>query len=159
MFRNPALVGAGEQAMFVGEYQHTIDTKGRLIIPQKFRDGLGEKFIATKGLDNCLFVYPMDAWQQIEQKFKTIPSTSKDARAFARLFFSGATECELDKQGRILLPANLREHAGLEKEVVVLGVSTKVEIWSRENWEKYSSEAEPTYEEIAEKIVEFDLGI
>ncbi len=145
--------------MFVGEYQHTVDTKGRLIIPQKFRDGLGEKFIATKGLDNCLFVYPMEAWQQIEQKFKTIPSTSKDARAFARLFFSGATECELDKQGRILLPANLREHAALEKDAVVLGVSTKVEIWSRENWNKYSSEAEPTYEEIAEKIVEFDLGI
>ena len=145
--------------MFMGEYQHTIDTKGRLIIPHKFRDALGEKFVATKGLDNCLFVYPMEEWQQFEQKFKSIPSTSKDARAFARFFFSGATECELDKQGRILLPANLREHGKMDKEVVVLGVSTRVEIWSKEIWDKYSNEAESTYEEIAEKIVDFDLGI
>ncbi|MFA5881349.1 MAG: division/cell wall cluster transcriptional repressor MraZ [Eubacteriales bacterium] len=145
--------------MFMGEFQHTIDVKGRLIVPSKFRDSLGERFVATKGLDNCLFVYPAEEWQQLEQKLKSLPFTRADARAFVRFFFSGATECEIDKQGRILLPANLREYAKLEKDVVVLGVSNRVEIWSSGEWEKYSSKAEATYEEIAEKIVDFDLGI
>ncbi len=145
--------------MFMGEFHHTIDTKGRLIIPHKFRDDLGDNFVATKGLDNCLFIYPREEWRQLEQKLKSLPFTRADARAFVRFFFSGATECELDKQGRILLPANLREYAKLEKDVVVLGVSSRVEIWSREEWEKYSSRAEATYEEIAEKIVDFDLGL
>jgi len=145
--------------MFMGEFQHTIDAKGRLIIPHKFRDALGDNFVATKGLDNCLFVYPMEEWRHLEQKLKSLPFTRADARAFVRFFFAGATECELDKQGRILLPANLRDYAKLEKDVVVLGVSNRVEIWSREEWEKYSSKAEAAYEEIAEKIVDFDLGI
>lgn len=143
----------------MGEFQHTIDPKGRLIMPSKFRDDLGEKFVATKGLDNCLFVYPRGEWQALEQKLKSLPFTKADARAFVRFFFSGATECEVDKQGRILLPANLREYARLDKDVVVLGVSTRVEIWSKEVWDKYSHQAESTYEEIAEKIVDFDLGI
>lgn len=145
--------------MFMGEFQHTIDAKGRLIVPSKFRDDLGDKFVATKGLDNCLFVYPRDEWQALEQKLKTLPFTRADARAFVRFFFSGATECEVDKQGRILLPANLRDYAKLDKDVVVLGVSNRVEIWSKEEWEAYSNKAEATYEEIAEKIVDFDLGI
>jgi len=145
--------------MFMGEFQHTIDVKGRLAVPAKFRDALGDKFVATKGLDNCLFVYPGDEWQQLEQKLKALPFTRADARAFVRFFFSGATECEMDKQGRILIPANLREYAKLEKDVVVLGVSNRVEIWSREEWETYSNKAEAAYEEIAEKIVDFDLGI
>lgn len=143
----------------MGEFQHTIDPKGRLIMPSKFREALGEKFVATKGLDNCLFVYPQGEWQALEQKLKSLPFTKADARAFVRFFFSGATECEVDKQGRILLPANLREYAKLDKDVVVLGVSTRVEIWSKEVWDKYSRQAESTYEEIAEKIVDFDLGI
>jgi len=145
--------------MFMGEFQHTIDGKGRLIVPSRFREALGDRFVATKGLDNCLFVYPLDEWQALEQKLKSLPFTRADARAFVRFFFSGASECEIDKQGRILLPANLREYAKLDKDVVVLGVSSRVEIWSADEWSKYSSEAEATYEEIAEKIVDFDLGI
>lgn len=143
----------------MGEYQHTIDPKGRLIVPAKFRESLGEKFVATKGLDNCLFVYPMEEWQILEGKLKALPFTKADTRAFVRFFFSGATECELDKQGRILLPANLRDFAGLDKDVVVIGVSSRVEIWSKDRWDNYSSQAEVSYEEISEKIVDFDLGI
>ena len=143
----------------MGEFQHSIDTKGRLIVPAKFREGLGETFVVTKGLDNCLFVYPMDEWKVLEQKLKALPFTRSDARAFVRFFFSGATECELDKQGRILLPNNLRQYAKLDKDVVVLGVSSRVEIWGREQWDTYSNQAEVSYEEIAEKIVDLDLGI
>jgi len=145
--------------MFMGEYLHTVDPKGRLIMPAKFREGLGEKFVATKGLDNCLFVYPMEEWQALEQKLKSLPFTKSDARAFVRFFFSGATECELDKQGRILLPANLREYAKLDKDVVVIGVSSRVEIWSKDLWEQYNTKTEVSYEDVAEKLVDFDLGI
>ncbi|MDA8213468.1 MAG: division/cell wall cluster transcriptional repressor MraZ [Clostridia bacterium] len=145
--------------MFMGEYQHTIDPKGRLIVPARLREGLGEKFVATKGLDNCLFVYPMDEWKLLEQKLKSLPFTRADARSFVRFFFSGATECEVDKQGRILIPANLREYAKLDKDVVLLGVSSRVEIWSKDLWENYSRQAEESYNEIAEKIVDLDLGI
>lgn len=145
--------------MFMGEYQHTIDSKGRVIIPAKFREGLGEKFVATKGLDNCLFLYPMNEWQALEKKLKALPFTRADARAFVRFFFSGATECELDKQGRILIPGNLREYARLEKDVVIIGVSNRVEIWSREVWEEYSARAGAYYEEIAEKIASLDLDL
>lgn len=145
--------------MFMGEFQHTIDTKGRLIVPHKFRNALGERFVATKGLDNCLIVYPVDEWRQLEEKLKSLPITSADARAFVRFFFSRATECELDKQGRILLPANLREYAKLGKDVVLLGVSNRVEIWSREEWDNYSNRPEANFEEIAEKLVGFGLGI
>jgi len=142
--------------LFIGEYYHTIDEKGRIIIPARFREGLGERFIVTKGLDNCLFVYPRQNWEEIEQKLRTWPLTRADARAFMRFFFSGATECELDRQGRILLPVNLREYARLEKEVVIAGVSTRVEIWSRELWEKYLAETAAQYEALAEKMG--DLG-
>lgn len=143
--------------MFIGEFQHSIDSKGRLIVPSKFREDLGEKFVLTKGLDNCLFVYPIFEWRNFEDKLKTLPLTSKDARAFVRFFFSGATECELDKQGRILLPVNLREHAKIEKDVVVIGVSTRVEIWSKEEWDRYNSDTALGYDAIAEKMAQ--LGI
>ncbi|MBF7083252.1 division/cell wall cluster transcriptional repressor MraZ [Desulfallas sp. Bu1-1] len=145
--------------MFLGEYQHTIDSKGRLIIPARLREGLGDKFIVTKGLDGCLFAYPPQEWSALEQKMRSLPFTRADARAFVRFFFAGATECEIDKQGRVLIPANLREYAGLEKEVVVIGVSSRVEIWSLERWERYNAESASSVEEIAEKIVDFDLGI
>lgn len=145
--------------MFMGEYLHTIDSKGRLIIPAKFRDGLGDRFVVTKGLDNCLFVYPSEEWKVLEQKLKALPFTNKDARAFVRFFFSGATECELDKQGRVVLPATLRNYAKLEKEVVVIGVSSRVEIWSKAIWEEYCQEAENDYEEIAEKIVDLNIDL
>lgn len=143
--------------MLMGQFQHSLDPKGRLIIPSKFREQLGESFILTKGLDRCLFVYPKSEWMVLEQKLKALPLTKKEARAFIRLFFSGAVEVELDKQGRILIPPVLREYARIEKEVVIIGVSNRAEIWSASEWEAYSKEAEDSYEEIAENMVE--LGI
>lgn len=138
--------------MFYGEYQHSVDAKGRVIIPSKFRDGLGEKFIVTKGLDNCLFAYSLEEWSNLEAKLKSLPFTDKDVRAFVRFFFAGATECETDKQGRILIPQNLREYAGLEKDVYVIGVSTRVEIWDKAKWENYSGDENMSAENIAEKM-------
>lgn len=120
--------------MFMGEYNHTIDAKGRLIIPAKFREALGEEFVLTKGLDGCLSIYPMNEWESFEEKLKKLPLTDKNARAFLRFFVAGATSCELDKQGRILVPATLREFAGLDKEVVLTGNITRVEVWSKEKW-------------------------
>lgn len=143
--------------MFIGEYQHSLDNKGRLIVPSKFRDELGEAFVITKGLDNCLFVYPKDEWKILEEKLKLLPLTRKDARAFVRFFFSGATECDLDKQGRILIPANLREHCKIDKEAVIIGVSNRVEIWSKEEWDLYNDDENLSYDAIAEKMGE--LGI
>ncbi len=143
--------------MFIGEYQHSLDNKGRLIVPSKFRDQLGDVFIITKGLDNCLFVYPKDEWEILEGKLKQLPLTSKDARAFVRFFFSGATECELDKQGRILIPGNLREHCKIDKDAVIIGVSNRAEIWSKEEWDLYNDDESLSYEAIAEKMAE--LGI
>jgi len=143
--------------MFMGEYQHAMDEKGRLIVPAKFREGLGEKFVITRGLDNCLFVYPMEQWKQLEDKIKELPTSHADTRAFVRMFFSGAVEAELDKQGRVVIPAHLREHARIERDLYVIGVSTKVEIWAKETWESYSSQAQQSYESIAEKII--DIGI
>jgi len=129
-----------------------VDAKGRVIIPSKFRDGLGEKFIVTKGLDNCLFAYSLEEWSNLEAKLKSLPFTDKDVRAFVRFFFAGATECETDKQGRILIPQNLREYAGLEKDVYVIGVSTRVEIWDKAKWENYSGDENMSAENIAEKM-------
>lgn len=143
--------------MFIGEYLHTIDTKGRVIIPSKFREELGDNFIITKGLDNCLFVYPKTEWISFENKLKQLPLTSRDARAFVRLFFAGATECELDKQGRVTIPLNLRDHSRIDKDVVIIGVSSRVEIWSKQEWDKYNELADLSYDDIAEKMVE--LGI
>jgi MraZ protein len=145
--------------MFIGEYQHTLDAKGRLFIPARFREGLGASFVVTKGLDRCLFLYSRAEWELLEQKLRKLPFARAEARAFARLFFSGAAEVEADKQGRVLLPANLREYARLEREVMVLGVSSRVEIWSRDEWERYSAQAGEAYEEIAEKIVDYDLDL
>jgi len=142
--------------MFLGEYQHSLDAKGRIIVPSRFREELGERFIATKGLDNCLFLYPMDEWKTIEEKLRTLPFTRADVRSFARFFFSGAAELEIDKQGRILLPPNLRDYAGIERELFIIGVGSRVEIWSGEKWAEYNRTAESSYEAIAENLV--DLG-
>lgn len=143
--------------MFMGEYQHALDVKGRLIIPAKFREDLGEGAVITRGLDNCLFLFPQAEWGVLEGKLKTLPLTKGDARQFVRFLFSGATECEVDKQGRITLPANLREFAAIEKDAVVIGVSSRIEIWSKERWQSYVAIAEESFEDIAENIV--DLGI
>ncbi len=143
--------------MFMGEFVHTIDEKGRLTIPARLREGLGDRFIVTRGLDQCLFAYPLDEWEVMEKKLKNLPDTRADARAFKRLFFSGAVEVERDRQNRILITQNLREYAKLESEAVIIGVSDHVEIWSQETWKEYSEEASTSYEEIAEKLVDFDL--
>lgn len=141
----------------MGEFQHSLDDKGRLIVPAKFREGLGEKFIVTRGLDNCLFVYPLTQWKVLEEKIKELPTSHADTRAFVRMFFSGAVEAELDKQGRIVIPQHLRDHARIERDAYIIGVSTKVEIWSKAAWEQYSSQAQQSYENIAETII--DIGI
>ncbi|WP_058301841.1 division/cell wall cluster transcriptional repressor MraZ [Gorillibacterium timonense] len=145
--------------MFMGEHQHSIDEKGRLTIPSRFRDELGTTFVITRGLDQCLFVYPMSEWAILEQKLKALSLMKSDARAFTRFFFSGATECELDKQGRVNLPKNLTEHAKLDKECVVIGVSNRVEIWSKGVWEEYSHKSEESFNEIAEKLVDFNFDL
>jgi len=138
--------------LFFGEYQHTVDQKGRAIIPSKIREGLGEKFMMTKGLDNCLFVYSLKDWSELETKLKTLSFADKDARAFNRFFFSGAAESEVDKQGRILIPQNLREYANLEKDIYIIGVDTRVEVWDKQNWEKYSSDENLSADKLAEKM-------
>ena len=143
--------------MFMGEYNHTIDAKGRLIIPSKFRETLGEEFVVTKGLDGCLFVYDNNEWKAFEEKLKSLPLTNKDARQFVRFFLAGAAMVQVDKQGRILVPAVLREFAGLEKDVVLVGVASRVEIWSQERWE--SAISYDDMEEIAEHMAELGLGI
>ena len=141
----------------MGEYNHTIDAKGRLIIPSKFRDTLGDEFVVTKGLDGCLFVYDNKEWSAFEEKLKSLPLTNKDARQFVRFFLAGATLAEVDKQGRILIPAVLRDFAALEKEVVLIGVASRVEIWSKERWENEASYDD--VEEIAEHMAELGFGI
>ena len=120
--------------MLLGEYEHTIDAKGRLAMPAKLRESLGGKFIITKGLDGCLSIYPMDDWEAFEKKLRALPLTNKNARTFSRFFVAGATMCELDKQGRILVPQTLREFAGLEKDVVLTGNLNRIEVWSKEKW-------------------------
>ena len=137
--------------MLIGEYSHSIDTKGRIIVPAKFRTELGERFIVTKGFDGCLYGYSLEEWKTIENKIKTLPLvTGKDARNFTRFFFSSAIECELDSQGRILISQGLREFAMLEKEIVIIGVSSRIEIWSKSKWEAYNDEQDS--DDIAEKM-------
>jgi len=143
--------------MFMGEYHHNVDAKGRIIVPAKFRENLGETFILTRGLDRCLFGYPLTEWEIIEDKLKQLPLTKKDARAFTRFFFSGATECEIDKQGRINIATPLFQYAQLEKECVILGVSNRIEIWDKQEWENYFSESEDSFAEIAENMIGFDI--
>lgn len=143
--------------MFMGEYQHSVDAKGRLIVPAKFRERLNETFIITRGLDNCLFGYPMDEWRKLEEKLKELPMTKKDTRAFVRFFFSGATEVEIDKQGRINIPATLLSHAHITKECVIIGVAARIEIWAREAWEDYFKDSEESFNEIAENMIGFDF--
>ena len=143
--------------MFMGEYNHTIDTKGRLIIPSKFRETLGDEFVITKGLDGCLFVYDNKEWSAFEEKLKALPLMNKESRKFVRFFLAGAANVELDKQGRILIPAELREFAGLEKDVTLIGVGARIEIWSKDRWEAESSElgVEDTLEKLSDWGVSF----
>ena len=145
--------------MIRGEYNHTIDAKGRLIVPAKFREILGDNFIVTKGLDGCLFVYPNDEWTRFEEKLKSLPLTNKNARQFTRFFLAGAAACEVDKQGRILLPQVLREFASLEKDVVLVGVASRIEIWSRERWDESMNTYDGDMDEVAENMESLGFSI
>lgn len=143
--------------MLLGEYNHSIDEKSRVIVPSKFRDDLGSTFVITKGFDKCLFVFSIAEWQNFEAGLRALPLSNENARKYVRYFLSGATECQLDKQGRILIPANLKEHAGLKKELVITGVSTRAEIWDKETWEKYTSDDNIDLDEVASHMSEFGI--
>ena len=145
--------------MFMGEYNHTIDAKGRLIIPSKFRESLGEEFVITKGLDGCLFVYDNQEWNDFEEKLNALPLNKKDNRQFVRFFLAGAAQVEVDKQGRILVPGNLRDFAELEKDVVLVGVASRIEIWSKARWEGITEDEDEAMEDIAERMADLGLGI
>lgn len=146
--------------MLIGEYEHSLDAKGRLIMPAKIREDIGEKFIITKGLDGCLFGFSKNEWNNFEEKLKTLPLTNKNARDFVRFFLSGAIECEIDKQGRFLIASNLREYAELGKEAVITGVGTRIEIWNKDKWKAYNSEENLSADEIAENMANLGmLGI
>jgi len=138
--------------VLIGEYEHSLDAKGRIIMPSKLREDMGEKFIVTKGLDGCLFGFSKNEWNNFEEKLKTLPLTNKNARDFVRFFLSGATECEIDKQGRFLISSNLRDYATLEKDVVIIGVGTRLEIWSKDKWKNYNSDENISADEIAENM-------
>ena len=136
--------------MLIGEYEHSLDTKGRLIMPVKLREDIGEKFVITKGLDGCLFIFSLNEWKNFETKLKQLPISNKDARMFSRFFFAGAIDSEIDKQGRFLIPSNLREFAFLQKEVVIVGMDSRIEIWSKEKWNCCKEDI--SAEEIEEKM-------
>lgn len=143
--------------MFMGEFNNKLDAKGRMIVPSKFREDLSEQFVITRGLDKCLFGYTHEEWSRIEEKMKSLPMTKRDARKFMRLFFSGATAVEVDKQGRINIPQNLRTYAGLSKDCTIIGVSSRIEIWDSEEWSDFYSDSEENFEDIAEELIDFDL--
>lgn len=143
--------------MLIGEYQHNIDAKGRLIMPAKFRQDLGYSFIVTRGLDGCLFGYPLENWTKVEEKLEQLPLSKKDARKFTRFFYSAATEVEVDKQGRINLPQTLIDFAKIDKSCRVIGVSDRIEIWSSEVWEAFAADMEDDFESLAEDMIDFGL--
>ena len=143
--------------MFMSEYNHTLDTKGRLIIPAKFREVLGEEFVISKGMDGCLFVYANDDWNAFEQKLTSLPLINKEARQFARFFLAGAATVEVDKQGRILLPSVLRDFAGITKDTVLIGVGSRIEIWSKDRWE--GTVTYQDMDEISTHMVELGIGL
>jgi len=140
--------------MFMGEYHHNIDEKGRLIMPSKFRYDLGETFVITRGIDSCLFVYPKETWNSITSKLNELSFTKKDVRSFQRFFLSGATMCEFDKQGRINITSPLMDYASLSKECVVIGVNDRIEIWSKDNFDKFLDENIDNVSDIAERLFE-----
>ena len=143
--------------MFIGEYQHVIDEKGRLAIPMKFRERLGKGAVITRGLDSCLFVFPMDEWTKLAEKLSSLPFSQSNSRAFARLMLAGAMDVEIDKQGRVIVPEYLRSYAKLAKNTVVAGLYSRIEVWDKAKWEKYKAKTEKDSNDIAEKMGE--LGV
>lgn len=141
----------------MGEYHHSLDDKKRLIIPSKLREDLGDYVIVTRGLEDCLFIYSQSAWNDIVNKLKTLPFTKKDARSFTRLFLSGATVCEFDKQGRITLKEPHTNYASLIKDCVIVGVNDRIEIWSKSNWDNYFSNNKESMADVADHLFEVDL--
>lgn len=149
------MVDCGEKwgiYMFMGEYHHNIDDKNRLIVPSKFRDNLGERFVITRGIENCLFVYSIDEWEKIVSKLESLPFTKKDARSFVRFFLSGATVAEFDKQGRVNITSPLISYANISKECVIIGAGDRLEIWSNENWNDFFNSAKDNMSDIAENL-------
>jgi len=146
--------------MFYGEYEHTIDRKGRLIIPSKlretFKEHYVEKFYITRGLDGCLFLFPEEEWKLQEQKFKSMSFTKQEARKFNRIFFSGASELVCDKQGRVLIPTYLKQFADIKRDVMIIGVSSRIEVWSKEKWKEFYESNKSTFEDTAEKLMELE---
>ena len=141
--------------MFMGEYRHNTDSKGRIIIPVRFREELGTSVILTKGLDGCITIYTQAQWEEILNQLRKLPNTKKESRMYIHMLTARAAECEFDGQGRILLPQPLMEDAGIDKECVVIGVADHVEIWSRPKWEAYYASASASFEEVAEQLTEF----
>ena len=140
--------------MFLGQHEHSLDKKGRIIMPAKFRDELGDNFVITFGLDKCLFVYPMDEWKSLAENLQKFPLGKKDARAFKRTLASRAIICHFDQQGRVTISKYLRDYAEINKNIMVIGVFNRIEIWNKEKWLGYAQETEESYEDIAERIYE-----
>jgi len=145
--------------MFTGEYTHSFDEKGRVIIPSKFRNELGETFYIGKGLDKCLFVYPIETWNEFVGKLRNLSTFNREERFFLRRFVSGFSECSFDKQGRILIPTNLRDFIGLNSEVAVIGVIDRIEIWNKDSWNDYYNDDEFDFDSIAEKMSDLGIGL
>lgn len=143
--------------MFLGTFEHLIDERNRLMLPKKFRQDLGRMAVLTRGLDGCLFLYPVSSWKKIEKKLVETPLTNKDARNFARHMLSGAMEVEVDKFGRVLLPSYLKEYAKLKKNTVILGLGERIEVWDKSTWKTYTEKLEKKTDEVAERLSE--LGI
>lgn len=146
-----------DRPMFMGEFEHTVDDKGRLAIPAKIRGKFADGLVVTRGLDGCLFVYTPTGWASLAGKIASLPLSQRNARSFQRIMFSGATDCQLDQQGRFVLPAFLRSYAAIGNEVVIIGVSTRLEIWAKERWQETKARVEEESDSIAEQLA--DLGI
>lgn len=143
--------------MFIGEYHHRLDDKGRIIIPAKLRAHLTDSFVMTRGLDGCVFIYRNDDWERLEQKLASLPLTRKEARAFVRFFYAAAQEMSLDKQGRVNISESLIQYAHLDKECIIVGVSNRIEIWNRQRWEEINKEMIDQFDNIAEAMIDFDF--
>ena len=143
--------------MFMGKYHNSIDAKNRMIVPSKYREELGYKCVLTKGIDKCLYIYPMSEWERFMTKLSALPSSDMNARAFVRHFYANAVECEVDRQGRLTIPQELRDYAGIDKELVTIGILDKIEIWSRAEWENAEDGPQLAPEDIAQKMAEYGI--
>ena len=151
------MVGEEERSLFLSQYRHTVDTKGRIVLPARYRDKLGSGCVITKGQERCLYVFPLDMWEHEVEKYRLLPRTDARARRLTRAFFAGAIHQELDTAGRVQLPVRLRQYAGLEKDVTVIGVEERAEIWDSAAWDQYDEEADNYYSNIEEALSDFGI--